>query len=61
MSDIDKVDGVRYAAGTGKCSRFLPVPDEILPGEVSQHALKSDDYQLMLIISSKYKVPPATR
>ena len=53
MSDIDKVDGVKYTMGL-ESALGPAVPDEILPGEVGS-IVKSDDYQL-LIISSKYKV-----
>lgn len=53
MSDIDKVDGVKYTMGL-ESALGPAVPDEILPGEVGS-IVKSDEYQL-LIISSKYKV-----
>mgnify|MGYP007129696881 FL=1 len=53
MSDIDKVDGVKYTMGL-ESALGPAIPDEILPGEVGS-IVKSDDYQL-LIISSKYKV-----
>ena len=53
MSDIDKVDGVKYTMGL-ESALGPAVPDEILPGEVGS-IVKSNDYQL-LIISSKYKV-----
>ena len=53
MSDIDKVDGVKYTMGL-ESALGPAVPDEILPGEVGS-IVKSDDYEL-LIISSKYKV-----
>ena len=53
MSDIDKVDGVKFTLGL-ESAVGPAIPDEILPGE-AESLVKSKDYQL-LVISSKYKV-----
>lgn len=53
MSDIDKVDGVKFTLGL-ESAVGPAIPDEILPAE-AESLVKSKDYQL-LVISSKYKV-----
>lgn len=53
MSDIDKVEGVNYTLGL-ESAVGPAVPDEIIPSTVGS-ALKSDNWQLM-VINSDYKV-----
>jgi len=53
LDEIDKVDGVKYSLGLDSVVGSR-VPEDMIPSDI-ESALKSGDYQLILI-NSKYKV-----